>query len=824
MAEDNGKSDVRSRDFLRWSRLIGTSLALYALFGGIISFVGWASDMRRLTDWINTGISIQPNAAIAVVTAAIAVLLVGYGWRRCSAVLGIFVWIIGASTIFQIVSDIDLGVNTYFTFGHEWGRGGVLVPGRMGTPGAVSLTIIGLAIVLVSLYGPKKTGERSKRLRLTAIVLCLVTLTVSTLSMTGYFYGAEVLYTLPRLTVIAVQTATFIFAVSLALISFIPDAGPTRIMTENSAAGIMTRHVVPIIILIPILMGFLRLAGEQAGLFDLAFGTASRTVLEIVLMLILLWLTARSISREARKTASQTAALQESERRRKLAQDAGNVGIWDWDIRAGKTYWSENMWGFYDEDPSDIDPDEEYWSAHLHVDDRERVKLNIHTVIDTGESKFFDEFRIVRPDGSVRWLESRAEVSYDKSGTAIRMYGVNMDITHRREIEERIRISENQLRLVTDTVPALISYIDSDLHYRFVNRTYGEWFGSATSEIVGRSMREILGDAAIEALLPKIDLVMSGQEISFEADLKYKAAGQRFVHVSYIPDLDFDGSVKGFYALVSDLSDLKKAQDQLQQAHDELEVRVKERTKELAGTNNALVQEMQEREVAERQRIDLLRRLVSGQETERRRIARDLHDHLGQRLTALRLKIASLKEIHDDPTMLFTRIDRLQEIAERIDSEVSFLAWELRPSTLDDLGLLDALRAFVNEWSLHYEIVAEFHSSGLPKDRLDPEIETHLYRITQEALNNIAKHAQAKNISVLLERRSENIILILEDDGIGFKTREKNGRETNKGTGGMGLVGMRERVSLIGGSIEIESAPGKGTTIYVRLPISTEIQ
>jgi signal transduction histidine kinase len=185
-------------------------------------------------------------------------------------------------------------------------------------------------------------------------------------------------------------------------------------------------------------------------------------------------------------------------------------------------------------------------------------------------------------------------------------------------------------------------------------------------------------------------------------------------------------------------------------------------------------------------------------------------------LTALRLKIASLKEASKDDQAMSDRVDRLQEIGERLDTEVSFLAWELRPSTLDDLGLVDAVGAYVNEWSKHYDIAADFHSTGLAPARFDRDVETHVYRITQEALNNIAKHAEATNVSVLLEKMGENITLIIEDDGKGFEPAEVT---VSKESGhGLGLSGMRERAVLVGGDIEIEAAPGKGTTIYVRVP------
>ncbi len=642
-----------------------------------------------------------------------------------------------------------------------------------------------------------------------------------------------------------------------------------------------------------------------------------------------------------RKTAE--AALRESEERRHLAQEAGNVGIWDWNIRSGRTYWSETMWNFYGEPRSDINPDEKYWSEHLHENDRERVKLNIRKLVESGGDRFTDEFQIVRKDGTTRWIEAIATVLRDPSGEAVRMLGVNLDITDRKNAEERIRLSEYQLRLLTNELPALISYVDRDERYQFVNRRFAEWFDKPVDALIGKTVRTVVGVGAYRILKPHIDEALSGKDSSFETLLQYRKIGSHYVHVSYVPDLGVDGSIHGFYGLTHDLSDLKRSQDllrsseerigllmesltdyaifsvdqegkidswnrgarsifgytqdeilgrpyeflfehddikrkipakemsiarkkgrafderwhirkdgtrffasgvmmplqvgkkltgyakilsdltqkkrhaeELQQARDELELRVKERTRELARSNVALINEMEEREAAERQKAELLRRLVTSQELERRRFARDLHDQLGQRLTALRLKIASLKEISAGDDLIHSRVQRLQEISEKLDSEVSFLAWELRPSALDDLGLVDAIGAFVNEWSRHHEIPADFHSAGLSGKRLGNDTETHLYRIIQEALNNIAKHADAKCVNVLLERRENNVILIAEDDGIGFDpSREK----TLGKPGGLGLIGMQERAVLIGGGIEIESAPDNGTTIYVRVPM-----
>ena len=652
-----------------------------------------------------------------------------------------------------------------------------------------------------------------------------------------------------------------------------------------------------------------------------------------------------AIVRDISERKKSEAALRESEERRQLAQQAGNVGVFDWNIATGRTYWSETMWSFYGGRSVDRDPDEEYWSTLLHVNDRERVMQNFREALESASDDFQDEFRISGKDGSIRWVTAAAKILRDEAGTATRMYGVNIDITQRKEAEERIRYSENQLRLVTSAVPALISYVGRDERYKFVNEKFGEWFGLPTSAIVGKRVCDFFSVADYRKIKPRIDQALAGQLMTFESKLDLRVMGERYVHISYVPDVGIDGSVHGYYGLTHDLTELKRSQEQLrsseermslltdsftdhaifsidcdglieswntgaetifgytpnqalgksceivftkedvalgipakemktarakgrasddrwllrkdgtrffangvmvplyaggshtgyakivsdltekqrraeelQRAHDELEIRVNERTQELADANIALLQEMEERKAAEGQRVELLQRLVTGQESERRRIARDLHDQLGQRLTALRLKIASLSEFAIEDDRFSARVKRLQVIAERLDSEVSFLAWELRPMALDDLGLVDAIRAFVNEWSRHHEIPAYFHSSKDSIDGLGHESETHLYRITQEALNNILKYARAKQVTVLLEKRGSEVILIVEDDGLGFDPAEKSHSESRKG---LGLVGMQERAVLVDGNVEIESAPGAGTTIYVRIPVLT---
>ena len=154
-------------------------------------------------------------------------------------------------------------------------------------------------------------------------------------------------------------------------------------------------------------------------------------------------------------------------------------------------------------------------------------------------------------------------------------------------------------------------------------------------------------------------------------------------------------------------------------------------------------------------------------------------------------------------------------MAQQLDRDVDDLVWKLRPTALDDLGLRAALTNYVQDWSSRVRVTADLHTAGLEEDedRLSSEIETTLYRIAQEALNNIAKHAHAKHVEIILERRADHVSLVVEDDGVGFDPAAAGapGR-------GFGLLGMQERAAMVGATLEIESAVGDGTTILVRMP------
>jgi PAS domain S-box-containing protein len=276
-------------------------------------------------------------------------------------------------------------------------------------------------------------------------------------------------------------------------------------------------------------------------------------------------------------------------------------------------------------------------------------------------------------------------------------------------------------------------------------------------------------------------------------------------------------SLTCYVKIVRDLTERVELEAALEESRQMLEIKESERASEQGENIRTLRLEMAANRRKDVLRQRLMQKVINTQEDERKRISRDIHDHLGQEMTALRLQLQAFREQLGNDAKLTERFDKVMETAESLDSTIDFIAWELRPAALEELGLEAAISNYVKQWSKQFQANAEVAAPTLSDKRLALAIEVNLYRIVQEALNNIAKHAQASNVSILLEKPEDKIVLIIEDDGVGFNLEEK----VNEARG-LGLIGMGERAALINGEMEIESAIGNGTTIYVRVPASYE--
>ena len=215
-------------------------------------------------------------------------------------------------------------------------------------------------------------------------------------------------------------------------------------------------------------------------------------------------------------------------------------------------------------------------------------------------------------------------------------------------------------------------------------------------------------------------------------------------------------------------------------------------------------------DLSERVASDALRRVVRAQELERQRLARELHDETGQALTSILLGLKGVEEARDGEQVA-AAASQLRELVVTTLQDVRRLAVELRPKALDDFGLVPALERLIETFQDQTGIEVDL-APRLGEERLPFDVETALYRITQEALTNVVKHARAKHVSIVLTRRDGTVSAVIEDDGLGFD-------EAQAGPDGLGLLGMRERVALVSGRLAVETSPGSGTTLSIEVPV-----
>jgi two-component system, NarL family, sensor histidine kinase UhpB len=392
------------------------------------------------------------------------------------------------------------------------------------------------------------------------------------------------------------------------------------------------------------------------------------------------------------------------------------------------------------------------------------------------------EEKVVRVDGAVTDVEVTGALVEGEDIAAIQI--ILRDITERKRAEAALRESEERLTLAVAGAQEGVWDWNLETGAVVYSLRWKKMLGYSDNEIESNvSAWERLVHPDDRSRADQANEAVARGEGMYEAEFRLRHKDGHYVHVlsrGFPVRREPDGPVVRIVGTHFDLTERKRAD-------------------------------------AERSRRELLARLVFAQEDERRRIAREMHDQLGEQLTTLGRTIGALKETCRDRPELSAQVEALQAVSHQLDSDVDHLVWQLRPTALDDLGLRAALANYVQDWSRRFGIAADLHTSGLQDRRLAPDVETTLYRIAQEALNNVAKHSRAKNVDVMLERRADRVTLIVEDDGVGFDTSHENGDGE-----GFGLVGMQERATLVGATVQIESAVGSGTTILVRMAASTD--
>lgn len=627
---------------------------------------------------------------------------------------------------------------------------------------------------------------------------------------------------------------------------------------------------------------------------------------------------------------------QEQDTRLNLVVSATRTGVWDWDLRTNRMYYSP-LWkqslGYCEDELSDS---QEEWIKRLHPDDHERAFALVKRFL-AGEIPTYQlEHRLRHRDGTYRWILTDAVLTRDAHGTPIRMTGSHVDITEQKLAQEALRQSEERFRRYfelgligmaitsldkrwveyNDHLCAIFGYSREELrrltwaeltcpddlgadeaqfarmlageinHYamekRYVhksgslvyaiisvsairrpdgvidhfvalvhditawrkaeetlrqrdltlqrffesaplmmgvvrvlpndiehlsdNHATAAFFGTTAEAMRGQTARGLGAPSAIVDLWLRRyrQCLETRMPVHFEYDQVVVREGgcvSCILSVTVAPiSNDASGAAVCSY-VADDVTSQRQAELALRQAHELLEARVEERTVEL-------------REAHERLQA-ISRRLITVQESERRRLARDLHDEIGQAVTALKINLQVLRGGGLGAEEAPVRVADSLDLAESLLQVVRHLAMELRPQLLDELGLVEALRVYVarqadrHGWQLQYAAMDEERT-------LSDELKVTCFRIVQEALTNVARHAQATAVSVTLAIQADKLEVTVVDNGIGFDAASIPSRPGD--APGSGLSGLVERVSLVGGQLVVRSASQAGCQVVATLP------
>lgn len=411
-------------------------------------------------------------------------------------------------------------------------------------------------------------------------------------------------------------------------------------------------------------------------------------------------------------------------------------------------------------------------------------------------------------EGRIYWTQHAA--MDDPLGHAI---VVTLDITERKQAEKALSESEQRFRAIINQATAGIVRTDIEGRSLFVNQAFCEMLGYTESELVGETIWKFTHSEDLEESRRLFErLYERGKPFQLEERFVRRDGSVLWVNASGSPILDEVDRPHAVVFVFVDITERKRAEEDLQRLNMELESRVETRTSELQAANWALSES--------RRRLQLLsQRLVEVQEDERRSIARELHDRVGQTLTALNLNLTIVNDqlVNQAIPPVSERLaDSIKLVTEMI-AIVRDVMSDLRPVVLDEYGLEAALQAYLTKYEARYAISVEFTRSSRRPPRLGAGLEMTVLRIAQEALLNIARHAHADHVSLALQWEENAILLSIEDNGIGIQSWQ----ETNR-LNGHGLMVMRERAEAVGGTLKILSAVKKGTRIEAYLPFQND--
>lgn len=497
----------------------------------------------------------------------------------------------------------------------------------------------------------------------------------------------------------------------------------------------------------------------------------SLLLVEALLISSLLWQRARR-----RKAESELGVTYD---RLRLAVEAGKSIGWDWDVKSGEDRRFGDLQTIFGIPADSYSGRIEDFQRFVHPDDREKV-WNAVEHARQNRKPYVAEFRVVRPDGTVRWINAKGKFYFAHNGDAERMLGIAVDITERKEAEEAVRESEERFRLVANTAPVLIWMSGPDGLRNYFNEPWLDFTGRPLEAELRNGWEENIHPEDRGPFIDTYTRAFDRRECyKAEFRLRRNDGEYRWMFDIGVPRLNPNGSFAGYIGSCLDVTERKLAEEAL---------------------------------------ANLSGRLIDAQEQERKRIAREIHDDYNQRLAVVANELEGLAEqVAESPVEAARRLHTLWNNVSELGADLHSLSHRLHSSTLENLGLVAGTKAFCEEFADQQGMKVDFFHENVPR-YIPPDLSLCLFRIVQEGLRNVKRHSGADRAEVRLEGFGETLHLSVVDRGRGFDVDRSFARH------GIGIRSMEERLRSLGGQLEIHSRPAEGTTIEASLPLKVARQ
>jgi PAS domain S-box-containing protein len=467
--------------------------------------------------------------------------------------------------------------------------------------------------------------------------------------------------------------------------------------------------------------------------------------------------------------------LREGEERLRFALDSGKAVVWEWNFTSGQDFWFGDLNAMFKTEPEGFSGSPEDFHRYVHPQDRLQVAEAEADAKET-HKPYSAEFRVISPDDKVRWVEASGKFYYSPNGEPERMAGIVVDITDRRELESELRDSQDRMEAIVTTAMDAIVVVDDSQQIVLFNAAAEKMFGCTAEDALNRPLK---------TFVPQLSAAFS-------------------IHILQSGETDAVRNMDALGTLVASRADGSEFHMEASISHIDA-----------AGKKlfTMILRDVTDREQAEAALADIGRRLVRAEEQERTRIARELHDDIGQRLALLTVELSQLPSHFESlPDEVSNHLRELQKQTTEIASDVQSLSHKLHSSKLEYLGIATAMKGFCRELAAQKNVEIAFVHDTI--DRTVPaDISLCLFRVLQEGLSNATKHSGARRFQAELRESSNAIDLMIQDSGSGFDVQEA------MKTSGLGLISMSERLKLLGGNLSIESQPQQGTTIRAHVPL-----